>query len=324
MANRSMRKFFLCLGSLSFTLALAASGCAPEVFVEVVQEDPNQAQPSSDPNPYSPTTPRPSGEALDNVVAPGAPGNCNGTEVHVVGIYDPYDSASNAQGPAHVYIDRPGPVTLVLSSYSATNWTVTAGPATQLVSIVAHAYESVTVNGPAGVPVETWSAEQTGQFLGCGYEYPDTDPYSGCETPELLAAIEQHLGQPILSFHGCYAASDFVIGANLVSTSNCATEMGYAHTSFVSTSCTTPPPAPPGPEGDCIGQMGVGHYEGFICDASMYPNGGPFIITENISCLDALANCMLNAEANAGYGILCTWNGEPIHSSGVQSGTCGQ
>jgi hypothetical protein len=315
-----MRKLLSTIGSSTLTLALLVSGCAPEASVA---GGPNQTPQDPNANPYNPSTPSPSGGQPANVVVPGAPGNCGGTELHVVGIYDPYDSASNAQGPAHVFIDRPGPVTLFLSSYSATDWTVTAGPATQIVSIVAHAYEAVTVNAPPGVAVTTLSASQTGEFLGCGYEYPDKDLQSGCETPDLLSAIEQYTGQQVLSFHGCYAASDFTIGADLVSSSNCATQMGYAHTSVVSTSCTTPPPAPPGPENDCIAKPGVGHYEGFLCNASYYPNGGPFIITDNISCPDALANCLLNAEANAGDSILCTWNGEPIHSWGVQPGTCG-
>jgi len=226
-----MHKLFLALGSLTFTLALLTAGCGPVI---VVEGGGNEGQPHPTPNPNpNPNPPPPT-------TNPG-PIDCSGAELHVVGIYDPYDSASNTQGPAHVHIDRPGPVKLFLSSYSATDWTVTAGPDTQIVSVVAHAYEPVTVSAPAGVPVETLNASQNGSFLGCGYEYPDKDPYSGCETPELLAAVEQHMQQPVRSFHGCYAASDFVIDANLASSSNCATEMGYAHTSMVAT-CASPSP----------------------------------------------------------------------------------
>jgi hypothetical protein len=222
MINRVMHKLFLTLGPLTFTLALLTAGCGTLVVVEGGGNE-------GPPNPRPPT-PNP------------GPIDCSGAELHVVGIYDPYDSASNTQGPAHVHIDRPGPVKLFLSSYSATDWIVTAGPSTQLVSIVAHAYEPVTVDAPAGVPVATLNTSQAGVFLGCGYEYPDKDPYSGCETPELLAAVQQHMQQPALSFHGCYAASDFVIDANLGSSSNCATDMGYEHTSAILASCTTPTP----------------------------------------------------------------------------------
>lgn len=205
---------FLALGSLA--CILSTLGCAPVIVVEggaseeLVAQDPIIATP-----PVRPPT------------------NCKGPELHVVGIYDPYDSASNKQGPAHVHIERHGPVKLFLSSYSATDWTVTTGPATQLIAVVAHAYEAVTVNAPAGVPVDILNTAQTGKFLGCGYEVPDKDPFSGCETPELLTAIEQQMQQPVRSFHGCYAASDFVIDAQLGSSSNCATEMGYEHTSMV-------------------------------------------------------------------------------------------
>lgn len=221
-----MQRFFLTLGSLALICALSTTGCGPVVIVEGGS---GEELPNPNPGP-DPTTPleRP-------------PIDCSGAELHVVGVYDPYDSASNTEGPAHVHIERPGPVKLFLSSYSATDWTVTAGPATQLVAVVAHAYEPVTVEAPEGVPVEAFDFTQAHVFWGCGYEYPDKDPHSGCETPELLAAIENHMQAPVMSFHGCYAASDFVIDANLGSSSNCATQMGYEHTSMVSTCAPSAP-----------------------------------------------------------------------------------
>jgi hypothetical protein len=216
-----MRKLAVVLSSLTITFAGLAGGCGPVIIVDGGSNE--ELSDSANLNTFP------------------APRHCKAASLHVVGIYDPYDSASDKQGPARVHIERPGPVKLFLSSYSATDWTVTAGPSTQLIAVVAHAYEPVTVQVPEGVPVETLNFSETGKFLGCGYEYPDADPHSGCETPQLLAAIEEYMGQPALSFHGCYAASDFVIDANLGSSSNCATDMGYEHTSMVST-CT--PPAP--------------------------------------------------------------------------------
>jgi hypothetical protein len=178
-----------------------------------------------------------------------------------------------------------------------------------------------TVQAPAGVETRAKSFETDGVFLGCAYEYPDQDPTSGCETPELLGAVEKDVGRAVSSFHGCYAASDFVIGAGLVSSSDCAVDMGYAHTSMVSTTCTDPP-APTNPGSGCAGKTGTGHYEGFVCDAGLYPDGGPFIITEDISCKDALANCALNASANPTLSVQCTWNGDVVFTVEKQAGAC--
>ena len=317
-----MRTSILVFGSL--VLALGTAACAPEIII--AGQDQNQGGPSVNDS----STVIDKGQSPSNIISPGdsGPEACNGVELHVVGLYDPYNDATNTQGPANVHIDRPGQVKLFLSSYSATNWNVTAGPATEIVSIIAHGYDAQSVSAPAGVPTTTLSYAQGGVFLGCGYEYPDQDPTSGCETPELLANIEQYVGQSAASFHGCYAVSDFVIGADLASTSNCATNMGYSHTSMVATSCTTPPPpnpeeppSPPQPNG-CEGKTGFGLYEGYMCEPDLYPNGGPFIITQDILCEDALANCALNASANPSVSVQCTWNGEAIFVSEQQPGDC--
>jgi hypothetical protein len=256
-----------------------------------------------------------------NIVTPGDgdPNTCGDVELHVVGIYDPYSPVTGQQGPATVHIDRPGSVVLFLSAYSATDWTVTAGPNTDLVSVIAHGYDAQTVTAPPGVPTTALSYQANGQFLGCGYEYPDTDPHSGCETPELLAEITKLTALPVSSFHGCYAAADFQINADLSSSSTCSTEMGYAHTSLVATPCTTPPD----PSDPCAGKAGGGHYEGFFCEPEQYPSGGPFIITEGITCEEALANCKLNGENNPGWSIQCTWDGDIIHTDEQVAGACG-
>jgi len=319
-----MKTSILALGSLVVTLAL--SGCAAEIISGGNGDGANSGAPAADFG-----TVINEGVAPNNIVSPGntSDGVCHGVEVHVVGIYDPYNTATNTQGPANVHIDREGQVALVLTSYSATDWTVTAGPDTEIVSVTAAGYEAVTVNAPAGVPTTTISYAQSQQFLGCGYEFPDQDPWSGCETPELLDAVAQLVGRKVSSFHGCYAASDFVINDDLTSSSNCAVEMGYSHTSMVENGCGNPKPPKPGdapPPGDpnaCVGKEGLGLYNGFMCEVNQNPNGMAFIITEDISCQDALSNCILNASANPGTSFRCTWNGEEIFLSELQAGACG-
>lgn len=316
-----MKTSFFALSS--FVAAVALVGCAPEIIIAGQDQDPAQNQSG---------TPTGTGSAPKYIVSPGneVPGAC-AVEWHVVGIYDPYNPATETLGPANVHIDRPGPVGLFLTTYTATDWTVTAGPDTQIVSIVVSGYDAQTVNAPPGTPVTTLSYAQNGGFLGCGYEYPDADPYSGCETPELLTNIEQYVGQSVASFHGCYAASDFVINADLSSTSNCYTSAGYSHTSYVANSCTYTPPAPPPNEpptdpGDlpdgCAGKDGLGQYQGYFCEPGLYPQGGPFIVTEDITCADALENCALNSSLNPDLNITCTWNGDVIYLNESQMGAC--
>jgi hypothetical protein len=167
-----------------------------------------------------------------NVVADdsnGGGGRCGDAgEVHVVGIYE----TIGRSGDATVHVDRPGPVSLVLSSYEPTRWRVTTGPDTELRGISVSSYEdrsSVVVGAGADVAVNTLSGPDG--MLGCAYELPDTDPTSGCETGPFLSAVAATLGQTVSAFHGCYAANDFVIDSDGASTSDCDVDAGYGHSS---------------------------------------------------------------------------------------------
>lgn len=284
--------FLLCAAALATTLP----ACGPTV-VETEQDSGSSTSSSG------------GGEADqgsdDSGCSPPADA-CGATELHVVGLYDSYDAASGQENAAHVHVDRPGLVKLFLSAYSATAWSVTTGPDTDLLEVVAHGYHTQSVSAPAGVPASAVSYETDGIFLGCGYEWPDMDPTSGCETDQLVPAIETFMGQPVSSFHGCYAMSDVTIAADLSSASNCATGGGYDHTSAVF--CT----ADPGGDDD----HALGEYRGYFCPE------GPFIITNDILQADALANCQLNADTNPTMSVLCTWNGEVIFVNEVTPGAC--
>jgi len=232
-----MNTHLLAVGAL--VLSTAAIACSPVITVE--QGAPTGSNPNPDPNPEPSPHPTP-GPISDPTVDPGSPGvltggACGDVELHVVGIYEPYDAVTKTEGKALVHIDRPGSVVLFLSSYSATDWVVTAGPDTELVAVHATAYEKVAIYAPDGVETSASSYEAGGGFIGCGYEFPDKDPNSGCETPELVANIEKVVGMKVSSFHGCYAASNFEIGADLSSSSNCYVGGGYEHTSAIAAGC---------------------------------------------------------------------------------------
>ncbi|MBK8255970.1 MAG: hypothetical protein IPK82_25300 [Polyangiaceae bacterium] len=154
-------------------------------------------------------------------------------EVHVIGIYDSYGAAAGTEGVASVHINKPGVHVLVLSAYSETAWVVTAGPGVIIKRVIATGYEEQAVTiSPVGTTVSTLDYETHGAFVGCGYEWPDTDPMSGCETPELLAQIEGLLQLEPTSFHGCYAASAFVMNVDGSVTIDCWTQGGYSLTGY--------------------------------------------------------------------------------------------
>lgn len=144
-------------------------------------------------------------------------------EVHVIGIYE-----ADA-GSVSVYLGRSGPAILVLSAYAATTWSVAIGPETDLQAIYVLGYEVQKLGAMPDTKVIVSSFESDGEFLGCGYEWPDMDPMSGCETPDLLGAIKVRLGLTAQSFHGCYAASSFVL-ADEGAKGTCA--QGYPFSGF--------------------------------------------------------------------------------------------
>ncbi len=58
----------------------------------------------------------------------------------------------------------------------------------------------------------------------------------------------------------------------------------------------------------------LGSYRGYI-------NGSQFIATENITQVDAIANCKLNAQQNPTSSIRCTWNNTEIYNKAATTGT---
>jgi hypothetical protein len=86
-----------------------------------------------------------------------------------------------------------------------------------------------------------------------------------------------------------------------------------------------PPTAPsnsecPGPAAvdPCAGTEGqLGLYEGYDCDGAQ-----PFIVTGDISCREAAANCQENYSLNPGVNLACGWNGREIFRGEAKQGAC--
>lgn len=173
--------------------------------------------------PKSPTNP-PGAPPKNNESPPDKPVfDAEGAEVHLIGIYE------GNGGTANVHLARPGPALLVLSAYATTTWTVTMTADVELRAVLLLGYEEQKLNIGVDVVEVFVSYEKTGEFLGCGYEWPDLDPNSGCETGELIAGIKEVFGLSPSSFSGCYAGSTFTLGENGAA-GTCAG--GYPFSSF--------------------------------------------------------------------------------------------
>ncbi len=60
----------------------------------------------------------------------------------------------------------------------------------------------------------------------------------------------------------------------------------------------------------------TGEYRGYFCSEQL------FILTQDITEAEALANCQLNAASNPDRSVSCTWNGQVIFVNELTAGAC--
>lgn len=197
---------------LGLPLALSLAGCALYFGPDSAASDPSPPGGAGAPDPGVEPPPDPSTPPSP---PPSTSESCGPRELHVISVYEASGDHS-VTGQASVTIARPGRHVLALSAYEATSWHVTLGPNVQISEVVLAGYEAQTVDLP-NVPVRHVS--------GCGYSYPYNG--GGCDTNQLLATIEAAAGAKTTSFHGCYQASQWTLGADRHVTSNCNTAAGY-------------------------------------------------------------------------------------------------
>ena len=132
--------------------------------------------------------------------------NSSQPELHILSAYE-----SSNNGAVYVHVDRPTQMTLVLSSYEPVLWVVTTGTNTQIDKILLNGYHSQSISVNSSIPVETRSYDQTVSNFGnwCGYSLPYNG--GGCDTNQLLNGVTAYTGLDWTSFHGCYAASQFLL-----------------------------------------------------------------------------------------------------------------
>lgn len=146
--------------------------------------------------------------STDKSAVTAPPGACGGAEVNVIGIQ------SAPSGTVNVRIDRPGQHTLVLSAHDATTWKVSAGAGVEITAIYAVGYHAQKVTGMTGVTLTTDSMDTTGTYA-CSYG-------SGCDVGGLMKLTGKLFRPGADSFHGCISASQFHMGEDFSTSSDCA------------------------------------------------------------------------------------------------------
>jgi len=135
------------------------------------------------------------------------PGACGGAEVNVIAV----DSAPS--GTVILRIDRPGQHTLVLSAREATTWKVSAAPGVDITAIYAVGLHAQKVTGMTGVKLTSDSMDTTGTYA-CGYG-------AGCSVDGLMKLTGKLFRPGADSFHGCLTASQFHMGEDFSTSSDC-------------------------------------------------------------------------------------------------------
>jgi hypothetical protein len=159
-------------------------------------------------------------------------GECGETETHVFGVY------KAPEGEVTVRIDRPGHHAIVLTGHDRVKWRLVTGP-------------GVTIGGvyTVGIAEQTLMNPPDGALLGsdhldgggpgaCAYSYPRNQP--GCDTDQLLRLVDKTVGHEATSFHGCFAATRFTMGADLATTSDCPTHSDGRQMQEFVTNCDGP------------------------------------------------------------------------------------
>ena len=150
--------------------------------------------------------------------APVIGGSCNGyavdrwysgvlyvPELEIFGVYESDAAPANN---ITVDIDRPVEMTVVVSSYSAVNFTIVVHAGAIVDRIVVNGYDGHTVNvtdefgAPLVVPIDNHSPYSNGWF--------GRTPYAvGAEANALMSDLQSYTGIAPTGFYGCYHATAF-------------------------------------------------------------------------------------------------------------------
>jgi hypothetical protein len=105
---------------------------------------------------------------------------------------------------------RNKPIILALSAYEPVQWNITAEPGAVIEKIIVNGYHNQTVSGVSGIPIEEYSYEETGNYIG-DFIYKWGATPESTNTSSLVTKLEQINRTSLTSFQGCYRGTSFTI-----------------------------------------------------------------------------------------------------------------
>jgi hypothetical protein len=135
-------------------------------------------------------------------------------ELHLISVYEAnanHSYGNHPTGIAEVKITRQDkPIVLALSSYEPVKWQLQLAPGVQIEKIILNGYHDQQIAGVSGIPVEEYSYQDTGNYLG-NFPYRWESSSDSATDPGLVSQLNQLTGTPLTSFQGCYRGTEFKI-----------------------------------------------------------------------------------------------------------------
>ena len=133
-------------------------------------------------------------------------------ELHVIGVYEArsdHGGNNDPTGAIEVKVERQNkPIILALSAYEPVRWNITAAPGAIISKIILNGYHNQTISGISGIPVEEYTYDGTGNYLG-NFMYKWGSVSESTNTPSLVTKLEQINQANLTSFQGCYRGTSF-------------------------------------------------------------------------------------------------------------------
>ena len=136
-------------------------------------------------------------------------------ELHLIGVYEANADHKNrnylSKSAIEIKVEhRNKPIILALSAYEPVQWNITAEPGAVIEKIIVNGYHNQTVSGVSGIPIEEYSYEETGNYIG-NFIYKWGATPESTNTSSLVTKLEQINRTSLTSFQGCYRGTSFTI-----------------------------------------------------------------------------------------------------------------
>ena len=136
-------------------------------------------------------------------------------ELHLIGVYEANADRKNrnylSKSAIEIKVERRNkPIILALSAYEPVQWNITPEPGAVIEKIIVNGYHNQTVSGVSGIPIEEYSYEETGNYIG-DFIYKWGATPESTNTSSLVTKLEQINRTSLTSFQGCYRGTSFTI-----------------------------------------------------------------------------------------------------------------